>query len=99
MVKSGCSCQSVPDECYSLSWQEGQGPKAQLSPSKVPVLTKKRQIPIGISFGARFPHPVQPIVIPETARHPNQLALSILRPPKGEDKVSQTVTQTDSYCY
>ena len=39
--------------------KKGQSPKAQLSPSKVPVLAKRRQISVGSSFGARFPYPAQ----------------------------------------
>ena len=39
--------------------QKGQSPNAQLprSLSKVPVLTKRRQISAGSSFRAMFPHP------------------------------------------
>ena len=44
---------------YSLSWQEKQGPKAQLSPPKVPILAKRRQVSVGSSFSARPPHPAQ----------------------------------------
>ena len=36
-----------------------QSPKAQLSPSKVPVLPKRRQSSAGSSFRARFPQPAQ----------------------------------------
>ena len=39
--------------------KKGQGPKAQLSPTKVPVLAKRRQISVGSSLGARFPHLAQ----------------------------------------
>jgi len=39
--------------------KKGQSPKAQHSPSKVPVLAKRRQISVGGSFRARFPHPAQ----------------------------------------
>ena len=39
--------------------KKGQSPKAQLLPSKVPVLAKRRQISVGSYFRARFPHPSQ----------------------------------------
>ena len=39
--------------------KKGQSPKAQLLPSKVPVLTKRRQISVGSYFRAGFPHPPQ----------------------------------------
>ena len=39
--------------------KKGQGPKAQLSATKVPVLAKRRQISVGSSLGARFPHLAQ----------------------------------------
>ena len=37
--------------------KKGQGPRVQLSPSKVPVLAKRRQSSVGSSFRARYPHP------------------------------------------
>ena len=54
----------VPVNLYQMNVilcpdQKGQSCKAQLSPSKVPVLTKRRQISVGSSFRARFPHPSQ----------------------------------------
>ena len=39
--------------------KKGQGPKAQLSATKVPVLANRRQISVGSSVGARFPHLAQ----------------------------------------
>ena len=39
--------------------RKGQGPKAHLSPSKVPVLIERKQISFGSSFRARFPQPAQ----------------------------------------
>ena len=39
-----------------------------------------------------------PVVIPEEARHPTQLAFRLLRPPKWGGQVSQTVSQTDGHC-
>ena len=39
--------------------KKGQGPKAQLSPSKVQVLAKRRQISVGGSLRARSPDPAQ----------------------------------------
>ena len=38
--------------------KKGQGPKVQLSPSKVPVLAKRRQSSVGSSFRARSPDSV-----------------------------------------
>ena len=37
--------------------KKGQGPKAHLSPSKVPVLVEMKQISVGSSFRYRFPRP------------------------------------------
>ena len=39
--------------------QTGQSPKAQRLLSKVPVLANRRQISVGSSLGARFPHLAQ----------------------------------------
>ena len=39
--------------------RKGQGPKAHLSPSKLPVLIERKQISVGSSFRARFPQPAQ----------------------------------------
>ena len=69
--------------------QKGQSCKAQLSPSKVPVLAKRRQISAGSSLGPGS----HPAVIPEGSRHPTQLALSLARLPKWGDQFSQ-VRQT-----
>ena len=54
----------VPVNLYQMNVilcpdQKGQSPKAQLSPSKVPILPKRRQSSVGSSFRARFPHPAQ----------------------------------------
>ena len=54
----------VPENLYQMNIilcldQKGQSPKAQLLPSKIPVLAKRRQISVGSSFGARFPYPAQ----------------------------------------
>ena len=51
--------------------REGQGPKAQLSPSKAPVLAKKRQISTGSSFTASFPYPAQLSPLREPGTQPN----------------------------
>ena len=51
--------------------REGQGPKAQLSPSKAPVLAKKRQISTGSSFTASFPYPAQLSPLREPGTKPN----------------------------
>ena len=39
--------------------KKGQGPKAQFSPFKVPVLAQWRQILVGSCFRPRFQHPAQ----------------------------------------
>ena len=39
--------------------KKGQGPKAQLTPSEVQVLAKRRQISVGDSLRARSPDPAQ----------------------------------------
>ena len=51
--------------------QKGQSPKAQLSYSEVPVLVKRRQILVGSSFRARFPHPAQLSSLREPGIQPN----------------------------
>ena len=51
--------------------KKGQGPKAQLSPSKVPVLAKKMQILVGSSLRARFPDPAQLSSLREPGGQPN----------------------------
>ena len=58
--------------------KKGQRSKAQPSPSKVPVLVKRRQLLQG-----KVPTPC-PAVVPEGARHPAQLSLSLPWPPKWE---------------
>ena len=63
-----------------------QGPKAQLSPFKAPVLAQRKQVSVGNSLRA----------MREPGIHP--LALRLLRPPKWGDQVPQTVTQTDGHC-
>ena len=52
------------------SEQNGQSPNAQLSLFKVPVLTKRRQISVGSSFRAMFPHPSQLSSLREPASNP-----------------------------
>ena len=79
----------VPINLYQMNVilcpdQKGQSCKAQLSPSKVPVLAKRRQISAGSSLGPGS----HPAVIPEGSRHPTQLALSLARLPKWGDQVS-----------
>ena len=63
-----------------------QGPKAQLSPFKVPVLAQRKQVSVGNSLRA----------MREPGIHP--LALRLLRLPRWGDQVPQTVTQTDGHC-
>ena len=50
--------------------RKGQGPKAQLSLSKVPVLAKRRQISTGNSFTASFPYPAQLLSLRESGTKP-----------------------------
>ena len=83
------SSNDVPINLYQMNVilcpdQKGQSCKAQLSPSKVPVLAKRRQISAGSSLGPGS----HPAVIPEGSRHPTQLALSLARLPKWGDQVS-----------
>ena len=56
---------------YSLSWQEKQGPKAQLSPSKVLILAKRRQVSVGSSLSARSPHRAQLSSLKEPGAQPS----------------------------
>ena len=65
--------------------QKGQDPKAQLSPSKVPVLAKRRRISVGSSFRARFPHPSQLSSLREPGIQPNWSSASS-GGPKGETR-------------
>ena len=62
--------------------KKGQSPKAQRSPSKVPVLAKRRQISGGGSFRARFPHPAQLSSLRELGAQLNWPSVSS-GPPKG----------------
>ena len=56
--------------------KKGQSPKAQLSPSKVPVLAKRRQISVGNSFRARFPYPAQLSSLRKPGIQPNRPSVS-----------------------
>ena len=51
--------------------KKGQGPKAQLLLSKVPVLVKKMQISVGSFLRARFPDPAQLSSLREPGGQPN----------------------------
>ena len=57
--------------------QKGQSPNAQLSLFKVPVLTKRRQISVGSSFRAKFPHPAQLSPLREPGIQPNWPSVSL----------------------
>ena len=81
------------------SEKKRQGPE-DLSSSKVQVLTERRQISVGSSLKPRSPGPTL-LSSTKGARHPTQLALRLLRPPKlvcveGGGQVPPTVTQADS---
>ena len=77
--------------------KKGQGPRAQLSPSKVSFLAKRRPELSWQLHQGQVPTPC-PAVIPKGARHLIQLPLGLLQLPKwGGDQVSQTVTQTDGH--
>ena len=56
--------------------KKGQSPKAQLSPSKAPVLGKRRQISVGNSFRARFPYPAQLSSLRKPGIQPNWPSVS-----------------------
>ena len=56
--------------------KKGQSPKAQLSPSKVPVLAKRRQISFGSSFGVRFSQCAQLLSLREPGPQPNWPSVS-----------------------
>ena len=60
--------------------KKGQGPKAQLSPSKSPVLANRRQISVGRSLRARFPHPAQMSSLREPGTQPNWPSVSSNHP-------------------
>ena len=60
--------------------KKGQSPKAQLSPSKAPVLAKRRQISVGSSFRARFPYPAQLSSLGKPGIQPNWHSVSSGRP-------------------
>ena len=53
-----------------------QSPKAQFSPSKGPVLAKRRQISVCNSFRARFPHLTRLSSLREKAVQPNWSSVS-----------------------
>ena len=92
----------VPVNLYQMNVilcpdKKEQGPKAQLSLSKVPVLAKRRQISGGSSLRARFPHPAQLSSSREPGTQPNWPSVFSVHPNRG-DQVSQTVTHTVSHC-
>ena len=88
LLKSGTqSGNDVPVNLYKMNVilcpdKKGQASKVQLSPSKVPVLAKRRQSPAASSLRARSPDCLA--VTSEGARCLTQLALRLLRSPKGE---------------
>ena len=61
-----CSCQSPPNKCYFLFWQQGSGPQTQRSPSKVHAWLRggSWQLPQG-----QVPR-THPAIIAERARYP-----------------------------
>ena len=76
----------VPINLYQMNVilcpdKKGQNPKAQLSPSKVRVLAKRIADLSWQLLQGWVPTPC-PAVFPERARHPTQLARSLLRPPE-----------------
>ena len=81
-----------------FSDKKGQGPKAQLSPSRVLVLGKRRQISAGGSRRARSPDSAQLSLL----RGPGLRSSwsSGLRPPTAwwRRQASQTMTQADCCC-
>ena len=77
--------------CPDKKWQS---PKAQLPPSKLSVLAKRRQISVDSSFRARFPYPVQLSSLREPGIQPKWCSVSSGHP-NGETK-SQTVAQKDN---
>ena len=72
---------NVPENLYQMNVilcldQKGQSPKAQLLPSKVPVLAKRRKISLGSSFKAKFPYPTQLSSLREPGIQPNWPSVS-----------------------
>ena len=51
--------------------KKGQGPQAQLSPSEVQVLAKRREFSVGSSLMARSSDPAQPSSLRELGAQPN----------------------------
>ena len=98
------SGKDVPVSLYQMNVilcpdKKGKGPKTQLSPSRVSVLAKRRQISVGSSLRARFPDSAQLSSLKEPGTQPNQLLGSSGRPERGGDQVPQTWTQADCHCY
>ena len=78
------SANDVPVNLYQMNVilcpdEKGQSPKAQLLPSRVPVLAKRRQISVG-SFRARFPCPAQLSSLREPGIQPKWPSVSSGRP-------------------
>ena len=97
---SSWSGSNVPIHLYQMNVilcpdKKEQSHKAQLLPSKVPVLAKRGQICRQLLW-ARFPHPAQLSSL--RARHPSQVVFGLLRQPRWGDQISQTVTQTAGHC-
>ena len=83
------SGKDVPVSLYQMNVilcpdKKGKGPKTQLSPSRVSVLAKRRQISVGSSLRARFPDSAQLSSLKEPGTQPNQLLGSSGRPERGE---------------
>ena len=91
----------VPENLYQMNVilcpdEKGQSPEAQLLPSKVPVLAKRRQISVGSSFRARFPYPAQLSSLREPGIQPKWPSVSSGHP-NGETR-SHRLTHTDDCC-
>ena len=79
----------VPVNLYQMNVilcpdKKEQGPKAQLAPSKVPVLAKRRQISGHSSLRARFPHPAQLSSLREPGTQSNWPSVSSGHPNRGD---------------
>ena len=77
------SCRSLPDECCAPSWQERAGPQGTPLTLQAPS-PHWEEADLSWQLLQGQVSTACPAVIPEGARHPTQLALSLLSCPNGE---------------
>ena len=102
-----CSCKSLPNKCYSLSWQEWACPRAPLSPPR-PGTAERRQSSAGCTLRARYSYPAHLSSLREPVAQPNWPSGFLGCPyggggweelGAGRGQVPQKASQTDGCCH